>query len=127
MLKCVMVRGSWRRGRESPLFQEAAEPPGLLTCATNTQAHIVHVHACLQMSAVTTCFATLLVMSDCRDWKIILWGFFYRFIFCPTVLKRQVSPEELQTPGGRFIKKTFTVGLAHTALYSFSVMRMLSH
>lgn len=26
-----------------------------------------------------------------------------------TVLKRQVSPEELQTPGGPFLKKTFTV------------------
>ncbi|XP_072536738.1 DEP domain-containing mTOR-interacting protein [Salminus brasiliensis] len=26
-----------------------------------------------------------------------------------SVLKRQVSPEELQTPGGQFIKKTFTI------------------
>ncbi|GLD74126.1 DEP domain-containing mTOR-interacting protein isoform X3 [Lates japonicus] len=25
------------------------------------------------------------------------------------LLKRQVSPEELQTPGGPFIKKTFTI------------------
>ncbi|XP_062843549.1 DEP domain-containing mTOR-interacting protein-like [Trichomycterus rosablanca] len=26
-----------------------------------------------------------------------------------SVLKRQVSPEELQTPGGRYIKRTFTI------------------
>ncbi|TKS81851.1 DEP domain-containing mTOR-interacting protein [Collichthys lucidus] len=34
-----------------------------------------------------------------------------------SVLKRQVSPEELQTPGGPFLKKTFTVGHAHTHTY----------
>lgn len=33
-----------------------------------------------------------------------------------TVLKRQVSPEELQTPGGPFLKKTFTVG--HTQIHT---------
>lgn len=31
-----------------------------------------------------------------------------------SVLKRQVSPEELQRPGGPFIKKTFTVGHTQT-------------
>ncbi|KAM4579910.1 DEP domain-containing mTOR-interacting protein isoform 3-T3 [Odontesthes bonariensis] len=31
-----------------------------------------------------------------------------------SVLKRQVSPEELQSPGGPFVKKTFTVGNTHT-------------
>lgn len=30
-------------------------------------------------------------------------------VFLSTVLKRQVSPEELQSPGGPFLKKTFTV------------------
>lgn len=35
-------------------------------------------------------------------------------VYIFTVLKRQVSPEELQAPGGPYIKKTFTVRQTHT-------------
>jgi len=35
-------------------------------------------------------------------------------VYIFTVLKRQVSPEELQAPGGPYIKKTFTVSHTHT-------------
>jgi len=34
-------------------------------------------------------------------------------VYIFTVLKRQVSPEELQAPGGPYIKKTFTVSHTH--------------
>lgn len=40
-------------------------------------------------------------------------------VFVPlTVLKRQVSPEELQRPGGSYIKRTFTVRYHSVISYS---------
>lgn len=39
-------------------------------------------------------------------------------VYIFTVLKRQVSPEELQAPGGPYIKKTFTVSHTHTRTHA---------
>lgn len=40
-------------------------------------------------------------------------------MFLSPVLKRQVSPEELQTPGGPFLKKTFTVNTVNTHAHKY--------
>lgn len=44
------------------------------------------------------------------------------YVFAPlTVLKRQVSPEELQRPGGPYIKRTFTVRYHSVISYAKSM------